>query len=30
MFFKIIRERASANPFVAHYPEIVASDGAVG
>src|SRR6266581_9271610 len=30
MFFKIIGERAGANPFVAHYPEIVASDGAVG
>ena len=30
MFFKIVCERAGANPFVAHYPEIVASDGAVG
>src|SRR6266403_6354606 len=30
MFFKIIGERAGANPLVAHYPEIVASDGAVG
>src|SRR4029077_3818005 len=30
MFFKIIRERACSNPFVAYNPKIVASDGAVG
>src|SRR5260370_24457429 len=30
MFLKIIGESAGADPFVAHYPEIVASDGAVG
>src|SRR6266704_1461246 len=30
MFLEVVGESAGADPFVAHYPEIVASDGAVG